>query len=89
MNRESIYFLPENAPKTFSRDDTLEPLPLPSLEDTLERYYQSLLPFGTEEELKNSRGIIENFKNGIGKKLHSLLEQRAKKEKNWVSYLTT
>lgn len=85
MNRKNFYFLPDGAPPTFARDETLESLPLPSLEATLERYQRSLLPFGTEQELLNSRKAIETFKNGIGKKLHKLLEAKASKLRNWVS----
>ncbi|XP_063704438.1 peroxisomal carnitine O-octanoyltransferase [Culicoides brevitarsis] len=84
MDRNSIFVLPEDAPGTFDKDDTLPSLPLPKLEETLERYYESLKPFGTPEELKNSRKVIDDFKNGIGKKLHALVEEKAKKSKNWV-----
>lgn len=59
-------------------------MPLPKLEDTLERYYRNLLPFGSVNELKNSCAIIEEFKNGVGKKLHKMLEEKASKQKNWV-----
>lgn len=85
MSREAYYFLPKGAPSTFSRDESLGKLPLPKLEESLERYYTNLLPFGDEKELENSRKVIENFKNGIGKKLHKMLEEKAKKEKNWVT----
>lgn len=84
MNRENIYFLPENSPPTFERDETLASLPLPTLEETLSRYERSLLPFGTEEELISSRKVIDSFKNGIGKKLHEILASKAAKERNWV-----
>jgi hypothetical protein len=84
MNRENLFILPDGAPSTFSRDEGLEALPLPTLEDTLERYYRNLLPFGDEDELKTSRKIIEEFKNGVGGKLHKMLEEKASKEKNWV-----
>lgn len=84
MDRNSIFVLPDDAPATFDKDDTLPPLPLPQLEDTLERYYESLKPFGTPEELKNSRKVIDDFKNGIGRKLHALVEEKAKKSQNWV-----
>ncbi|KAG5674265.1 hypothetical protein PVAND_004245 [Polypedilum vanderplanki] len=84
MSRETFFFLPEDAPSTFSHDENLENLPLPKLEDTLERYYRNLLPFGNEVELENSRKIIEEFKNGIGKKLQKMLEEKASKERNWV-----
>lgn len=85
MSREKFYFLPKGAPSTFARDETLEKLPLPKLEDTLERYQRNLLPFGTKAELESSRKVIDAFKNGVGKKLHKLLEEKAAREKNWVS----
>jgi hypothetical protein len=85
MSREKFYFLPKDAPKTFSRDEGLEKLPLPKLEESLDRYYRNLLPFGDNSELENSRKVIQEFKNGIGKKLHKMLEEKASKEKNWVN----
>lgn len=84
MDRNSIFVLPEDAPATFDKDDSLPHLPLPKLEETLERYYESLKPFGTKEELKISRKIIDEFKKGEGKKLHALIETKAKETKNWV-----
>lgn len=88
MNRESLYILPEGSPSTFSRDEKLNPLPLPKLEDTLDRYYHSLKPFGTAEELKTSSEIINDFKNGVGKTLQKIIETKAVSEKNWVMYGT-
>lgn len=84
MDRESIFVQPEGLPGTFDKDDSLPPLPLPKLDDTIERYYESLKPFGTSDELKNSRKILDEFKNGLGQKLHKILEEKAKKSKNWV-----
>lgn len=52
----------------------------------MERYYESLKSFGTADELANSRKIIDEFRNGIGKHLHDVLEKRAKTHKNWVSF---
>ncbi len=86
MSRELFFYLPEGAEPTFAHDEKLENLPLPKLEDTLERYYKNLLPFGNEDELKKSRKIIEDFKNGDGKKLQKMLEEKASKERNWVSF---
>ncbi|CRL04763.1 CLUMA_CG017823, isoform A [Clunio marinus] len=84
MSRELYFHLPDDAPSTFSRDEHLENLPLPPLEDTLRRYYRSLLPFGTEDELKRSREIIKNFQEHVGQNLHKTLKKKAEKEKNWV-----
>lgn len=85
MNRESLYFKgPEDQP-TFAEDENLPAFPLPTLEDTLERYYESLKPFGTEEELQNSRQIIKRFQESVGPKLHQRIVDRTKWTKNWVS----
>lgn len=82
--RDLLFLQPENEPNTFTKDNALPNLPLPNLSDTLDRYYESLKPFGNAEELANSRRIIEKFKNGIGKELHSVLLERTKKHRNWV-----
>lgn len=34
--------------------------------------------------MENSNKIIQDFKNGEGKKLHMILQEKASKEKNWV-----
>jgi carnitine O-octanoyltransferase len=85
ISRDQIYVSDGDERVTFKNDDNLPNLPLPSLNDTLQRYYEALKPFGTDEELKNSLKIIENFKNGVGPQLHKVLEQKARVEKNWVS----
>ena len=85
MNRESVYILNENdTNSTFLNDNKLPSFPLPNLEDTLLRYYESLKPFGSTNELKETQKIINNFKAGTGKMLHKILQERAAKEKNWV-----
>ncbi|XP_037027164.1 peroxisomal carnitine O-octanoyltransferase isoform X2 [Bradysia coprophila] len=82
--RDLLFLQPANEPNTFAKDDLLPNLPLPGLSETLERYYESLKPFGNAEELANSQSIIEKFKNGIGQKLHSVLLERTKNHRNWV-----
>lgn len=85
-SRDLLFLQPENEPNTFAKDNLLPNLPLPNLSDTLDRYYESLKPFGNAEELANSRRIIEKFKNGIGKELHSVLLERTKIHRNWVKF---
>nr|XP_040219953.2 peroxisomal carnitine O-octanoyltransferase [Anopheles coluzzii] len=85
MNRESIYYLPEGSTEsTFCYDEDRPRLPLPKLDHTLKRYLESLKPFGTAEELENTKKIIETFRKGVGAKLQTILEEKAAKEKNWV-----
>lgn len=85
MDRKSLFFKGPEDPPTFSQDESMPDFPLPDLDGTLERYYESLLPFGTDEELRNSREIIRRFKEGVGPKLHQRIVDRAKVNKNWVS----
>lgn len=74
----------ESVVGTFSYDENLPPLPLQSLDKTLSNYYNSLLPLATADELKEAKHIIQEFENGIGKKLHIMLQKRASQKKNWV-----
>ncbi|XP_055699735.1 peroxisomal carnitine O-octanoyltransferase [Phlebotomus papatasi] len=83
--RDMIFVCNDGDPSTFEQDDLAPALPLPSLVDTMERYYDSLKPFGTEQELRQSREIIEDFKSGIGMKLQDILQKKAQTEKNWVA----
>lgn len=87
MDVKSIFHIDDDdkTSKTFKLDEKCPPLPLPKLDDTLDRYYRNLLPFGTETELKNSKKLIEDYRNGLGRKVHKLLEKKATIEKNWVS----
>lgn len=86
MDRASLFCIdPNNKDETtFGFDEMLPALPLPELRDTMERYYASLVPFGTSEELAQSRKIIDEFQNGIGLKLHAVLRERASNMKNWL-----
>lgn len=84
MDRASIYFMDESQRYTYDFDEELPPLPLPDLHDTLQRYYESVKPFGTAEELATTRKVIEEFEKGIGAELHSKLKERARKMKNWL-----
>ncbi|GAB0095089.1 hypothetical protein DMENIID0001_104260 [Sergentomyia squamirostris] len=83
--RDFMFLCSEEDPTTFEQDHLAPALPLPTLDDTMERYYQSLKPFGSESELKRSREIIEAFKAVEGRTLQEILEKKAKSEKNWVS----
>jgi len=84
MDRTSLFVADKDDGDTFSFDQALPALPLPKLRDTMERYYTSLLPFGTPEELAKTSTIIEEFERGIGSKLQAMLEKRAGNMKNWL-----
>lgn len=84
MDRASIFFLDEGESNTFDFDETLPPLPLPDLHDTLQRYYDTIKPFGSPSELDKSKRIISDFESGIGTQLHRKLKERAAIKKNWL-----
>jgi hypothetical protein len=85
MNNDApTKFYEANTP-TFSIEDSLPSLPLPSLNSTLNKYLDSVLPFVQEEENIFTQKIVEEFENGIGVKLQEVLSEKAKNDKNWVS----
>ncbi|XP_040290476.1 peroxisomal carnitine O-octanoyltransferase [Bufo bufo] len=70
--------------RTFQYQDSLPPLPVPSLEESLSKYCDSVKPFLNEEEYKKTCRIVKDFGNGIGKELHQKLLERARTRKNWL-----
>ncbi|KAM5236783.1 peroxisomal carnitine O-octanoyltransferase [Ctenodactylus gundi] len=70
--------------RTFQYQDSLPSLPVPSLEETLKKYLESVKPFASEEEYKKTAEIVQKFQNGIGRKLHQRLLERAKGKRNWL-----
>ncbi|XP_061163747.1 carnitine O-acetyltransferase-like isoform X2 [Saccostrea echinata] len=71
--------------RMFSVQDSLPKLPVPPLEQTLQKYLRSVRPLLTDEEYVNTQKVVEDFKRDPGPKLQSLLEKRAQKETNWLS----
>ncbi|EHA97328.1 Peroxisomal carnitine O-octanoyltransferase [Heterocephalus glaber] len=70
--------------RTFQYQDSLPSLPVPSLEESLKKYLESVKPFANEEEYKKTEEIVTKFKNGIGGKLQQKLLERAKGKRNWL-----
>ncbi|XP_036037546.1 peroxisomal carnitine O-octanoyltransferase isoform X2 [Onychomys torridus] len=70
--------------RTFQYQDSLPPLPVPSLEESLKKYLESVKPFANEEEYKKTEEIVQKFQNGVGEKLHQKLLERAKGKRNWL-----
>jgi len=70
--------------KTMQYQDSLPPLPLPSLEQTLNAYIKSCEPLLTPQELEHTKAVCGDFLKGIGPELQSVLEERANSEKNWL-----
>lgn len=77
----------DNKIKTFSEQDLLPSLPIPSLELTIFKYLDSLKPHLSPDEFQSASDIILAFKNGIGRDLHESFSEKAKLERNWLEKL--
>ncbi|XP_078520524.1 peroxisomal carnitine O-octanoyltransferase-like isoform X2 [Lissotriton helveticus] len=70
--------------RTFQYQDSLPPLPVPSLEESLRKYLESVKPFLNQEEYQRTLNISKDFEDGIGKELQQKLEERARTKRNWL-----
>ncbi|XP_072377173.1 carnitine O-acetyltransferase [Diabrotica undecimpunctata] len=72
--------------KLFENNLQLPSLPVPTLNQTIEKYVKTVTPFLNEAELANTKKLLTEFgsDNGIGKKLQHLLVERAKSQENWL-----
>jgi len=84
MSRPEFMNIPAKG-RTFSIQYNLPRLPVPPLEQTLNRYLETLKPILTDDQHEHTRKIVEQFKEKEGPKLQALLEQKARTEVNWLS----
>ena len=70
---------------TFSSDENLPPLPLPSLENSLALYLESVKPLVDSEAFEKTSKTVSNFTENE-KDLYKYLESRSNEKKNWVSH---
>ncbi|XP_070566735.1 peroxisomal carnitine O-octanoyltransferase-like [Ptychodera flava] len=70
--------------KTFQYQDSLPSLPVPPLQQSLDKYLESVKPFVTEEEYKHTEKVVREFGDGVGKELQAKLEERGKEHRNWL-----
>ena len=70
-----------------AKQDSLPPLPVPSLQQTMDKYLLAVKALVDEEDFEYTKKVVEEFKKpkGIGELLQAQLVERAKREKNWVS----
>ncbi|KAL1925629.1 uncharacterized protein VTP21DRAFT_512 [Calcarisporiella thermophila] len=64
----------------------LPALPVPPLDQTLDRYLSSVRPLLSDEEYAATQKAVEEFRTGDGPRLQQLLEERrlAKSETSWL-----
>jgi carnitine O-acetyltransferase len=60
---------------TFAAQGDLKRLPIPSLDETLNKFPRVLMALQTPEEQKETLKIVEEFRKGVGPRLQALLEE--------------
>ncbi|RUS69518.1 hypothetical protein EGW08_022718 [Elysia chlorotica] len=71
--------------RTFSVQTSLPRLPVPALEQTLNRYLDTCRPLLDDQQFKTTSELVQKFKEKEGPELQKLLEERATKHTNWLS----
>nr|XP_009861511.1 carnitine O-acetyltransferase-like [Ciona intestinalis] len=71
----------------YSHQESLPNLPVPTLQQTLDKYLKTVTPLVNESEFNHTQKLVQEFgkANGIGEKLQELLLQHADKKENWLS----
>ncbi|XP_041977210.1 carnitine O-acetyltransferase-like isoform X2 [Aricia agestis] len=70
--------------KGVHNEQILPRLPLPKLQDTINKYLKTVRPFLSDDEYNATTKIAKDFENGVGQKLQDLLLKRAEKHRNWL-----
>ncbi|XP_054719264.1 carnitine O-palmitoyltransferase 1, liver isoform-like [Uloborus diversus] len=72
-------------PMLYSFQSSLPRLPLPSLEETMDRYLKSVRPLLEDEQYKKMEVMTKEFKEGVGKKLQRYLWLKSWWSSNYVT----
>ena len=77
-NQKKIYIKTQDQPSTFDHDEGLPKLPIPTLDETLDKYLASVEPFLTPKQLKTTKKLCRDFRTSQdAQHLQTLLLQRA------------
>ena len=70
-----------------AKQESLPPLPVPPLQQTMDKYLKAIRPLVDEEDFEYTEDLVKNFSKpkGDGEVLQNLLLEKMKTEKNWVS----
>ena len=72
---------------TFQHEMSLPRLPVPPLQQTMEKYLLSVKPLLTEEEFECTKEVVQEFRkpDGVGEVLQDKLVSRSNKTENWLA----
>ncbi len=79
-----VWLLSPKHPKTYSLQDALPSLPVPDLNQTCNKFLQSVRPLLTDEEYAVSKQKLEEFKKKDGNMLHNNLWKYSFTVRNWI-----
>ncbi|XP_052790483.1 carnitine O-acetyltransferase-like [Mya arenaria] len=71
--------------RMFSVQASLPRFPVAPLQQTLDKYLQTLRPLVSDHDFRHAQKLCEDFKTGVGPLLQTKLEERAQKHTNWLS----
>lgn len=78
---------PRGILNVYETSEHLPSLPVPNLNDTLERLKETIWPIAMNSaEFANALHLIERFAKTAGPKLDSLLRTKAEQTKNWMTH---
>lgn len=84
-NQKRVYIKTLDSASTFEEDESLPRLPVPTLQETLDKYLLSVQPFLTPQELENTIQLCQSFQvSQQGQDLQTLLIERSKTRGNWL-----
>uniref|UniRef100_A0A1I7XB84 Carnitine O-palmitoyltransferase n=1 Tax=Heterorhabditis bacteriophora TaxID=37862 RepID=A0A1I7XB84_HETBA len=80
-----LHFISMSGPMLHSFQGALPHLPLPSLDETVERHLLSMKPILSEEEYKELEYLSEKFRKGVGRRLQRYLTLKSWLSTNYVT----
>lgn len=86
-NTGAIVNVPIRPNTMMAMEDKLPPLPVPPLQQTMDKYIKALEPIMFESEYENTKEVVNDFAKpgGIGEKLQNKLLEKAKTTDNWLA----
>ena len=80
-----LHVISRRQPQLHSFQGALPRLPLPSLNETMQKHLLSLKPILSEDEYKEMEKLSEEFRNGLGRRLQLYLIAKSWYSKNYVT----
>lgn len=81
-----LRYLSPRAPKLYDMQEFLPLLPLPSVEDSMRKYLESIRPLVSEDQFRHTKQLVNEFVGSQeARELQAVLETKRETEPNWVA----